>query len=425
MPDVPDLVARVKPSVVSITTEQDIQLPARDLRDPFGFFEDFFGRRGQPAEPDRHLRRRGLGSGILIDHGRVVTNAHVIAGADKVRVQLADGRELPARVKGRDERLDLAVLELEGDGDLPAATLGSSGALRVGEYVVAIGNPFGLGFTVTMGVVSAKGRVIGAGPYDDFIQTDASINPGNSGGPLFNLRGEVVGINTAINPQGQGIGFAIPVDALKQVLPELISTGHVERGRLGVVVQPVDAQIARAVGLDRPRGALIADIERGSPAEHAGLQPGDVVLAVDGAEVEGSRELPRVVSSKKPGSRVSLRVLRGGQEKTIDVTLGALEGGQSAAPAEDGAAPQDGLGVTLREEPGKGVVVYKVNPNGAAAGVLEPGDVVLEVGGHPAGGAQDVARRIAAAPQDRPLLLRIRRGDATIFVAIDRKAAAR
>ncbi|MBV9949503.1 MAG: trypsin-like peptidase domain-containing protein, partial [Myxococcales bacterium] len=256
-PDVATLVARVKPSVVNITTIQEVKVP----RGNFGFpgFEDmlpfpFFRqgpngphRGGGPGgeEGDTTMKQQALGSGFIIDaEGHVVTNAHVIDDANTVKVKLADDREYRAKVVGKDTRLDVAVLQLENaPQDLPVASLGSSEDLRVGDYVVAIGNPFGLGNTVTMGIVSAKGRSIGAGPYDDFIQTDASINPGNSGGPLFNLRGQVVGIDTAINPQGKGIGFAIPIDSTKQVLPQLIATGHVARGRLGVLIQGMDQDL--------------------------------------------------------------------------------------------------------------------------------------------------------------------------------------
>src|SRR5208282_4845914 len=242
----------------------------------------------------------------LIDkQGHVVTNAHVIDDADVVKVKLTDDREYTAKVIGKDTRMDLAVLQLQNASDLPdPVALGSSESLRVGEYVVAIGNPFGLGDTVTMGIVSAKSRSIGAGPYDDFIQTDASINPGNSGGPLFNLHGQVVGINTAINPNGKGIGFAIPSDALRDVLPQLEATGHVSRGRLGVGIQPVDAPLAKALGLEKARGALVGDVEADGPAAKVGMKSGDVILSVDGAEVSHAQDLPRIVARHAPGTTV-------------------------------------------------------------------------------------------------------------------------
>src|SRR5579859_4088199 len=292
-PDVATLVAKVTPAVVNITTIHDIrqqQVPEFEFPfgfDPFGMFPGMRrGPNGGGSGNDQVLRQRALGSGFIVDaQGHVVTNAHVVEQADQVRVKLADEREFDAKVKGRDPKLDLALLELVGAQGLPYVSLGSSEALRVGEYVVAIGNPFGLGNTVTTGIVSAKSRAIGAGPYDDFIQTDASINPGNSGGPLFNLKGEVVGINTAINPNGRGIGFAIPSDALKEVLGQLIGTGHVARGWLGVAIQPVDAALGKALGTGSSKGALVAEVAPGGPAEHAGFKPGDVILSLDGASV--------------------------------------------------------------------------------------------------------------------------------------------
>ncbi len=315
-PDVASLVARVTTGVVNITTIHDIRAPQQqDFDFPFGF--DPFGifpRGRRRGGGDQVYRQRALGSGFIIDPaGHVVTNAHVVEEADSVRVKLSDEREFDAKVKGRDPKLDLAVLELVGARDLPAVSLGSSEALRVGEYVVAIGNPFGLGNTVTMGIVSAKSRSIGAGLYDDFIQTDASINPGNSGGPLFNLRGQVVGINTAMNPHGQGIGFAIPVDALKDILPQLLSTGKVARGRLGVAIQSVDASLAKALGLDRPKGALVGEVEPGGPADRAGLRGGDLIVRIDQIDI-GSWTCPDTASWSSECSREVWPMVRWSQE---------------------------------------------------------------------------------------------------------------
>ena len=342
-PDIATLVAKVKPSVVNITTVQAVKSPRgefgfpNDLEELFPFFHQGSpdGSRRRPHAPrsnegdgDSVMKQQALGSGFLIDtQGHVVTNAHVIDGADTVKVKLADDREFRAKVVGKDDGLDVAVLKLENaPNDLPAAALGGSEATRVGEYVVAIGNPFGLGNTVTMGIVSAKGRSIGAGHYDDFIQTDASINPGNSGGPLFNLRGQVVGINTAINPNGKGIGFAIPIDAVRQVLPQLIATGHVSRGKLGVVIQGMDEDLARALGMEHPHGALVEEVEPGSPAEKGGLKSGDVIVSVDGKDVPHSEDLPRMVASHAPGTQVTLSVLHDKQEARRDAGARVDEG---------------------------------------------------------------------------------------------------
>jgi serine protease Do len=343
-----------------------------------------------------------------------------------VKVKLADDREFKAKVVGKDTRLDVAVLELENaPHDLPLAALGQSEATRVGEYVVAIGNPFGLGNTVTMGIVSAKGRTIGAGPYDDFIQTDASINPGNSGGPLFNLRGQVVGINTAINPNGKGIGFAIPIDAVKQILPELLTTGHVSRGQLGVLIQGIDDDIARAVGLDRARGALVGEVEPDSAAGKAGIKPGDVIVSVDGQNVAHSEELPRMIAPHHPGTQVKLGILRDKQTRVVTVTLGALKedgerGGSSHRSLQPGApGAQSSLGIGVAEEDGQ-VVVRRVDSDGPADGKLRPGDIIEEVDHQAVNGPSDLASKLRASPGDKPVLLRIRRGDQSRYVAIDR-----
>jgi serine protease Do len=346
-----------------------------------------------------------------------------------VKVKLADEREYRAKVVGKDDRLDVAVLQLENaPHDLPAAALGGSDAMRVGEYVVAIGNPFGLGNTVTMGIVSAKGRTIGAGPYDDFIQTDASINPGNSGGPLFNLHGQVVGINTAINPNGKGIGFAIPIDAVKQVLPQLIATGKVSRGRMGVVIQGMDEDLAKAFGMDHAHGALVEDVEPGSPAERAGIKSGDVILAVDGQTVTHSEELPRIVASHKPGTQLKLSVLHEKQKREVGVTLEALnDDREKGSDSSNERSPQAGkpsaaLGIGVGDQDGQ-VVVERVSPEGPAAGKLRAGDVIEEVDHQTVKSASDLTAKVRAASADKPLLLKVKRGDQARYVAIERSAA--
>ncbi|HEY3592648.1 MAG TPA: PDZ domain-containing protein, partial [Polyangiaceae bacterium] len=314
-----------------------------------------------------------------------------------------------------------------GADNLPAAALGSSEALRVGEYVVAIGNPFGLGQTVTMGIVSAKDRAIGAGDYDDFIQTDASINPGNSGGPLFNLKGEVVGINAAINPNGRGIGFAIPVDALKDVADQLIRSGHVARGRLGVAIQPVDAALGKALGVGGATGALVADVEPGAAAARAGIKAGDVITNLDGATVPSSYDFRRMVARHAPGSHTKVDYIRDGKHQSVDVALDELKAADVAReegqPSTSGAAP-DGLGIEIGESPQRRgeVVVGRVVPGGAADGQLLPGDVILEVNRAQVHGSDDVVNRIQSTPAKSPILLKIRREGKTRYVAIDRGA---
>jgi serine protease Do len=431
-PDVATLVARVRPGVVNITTEHELKAPRGLLSPDFGELFPFF-RQGRPGMPrdrggdgDQILKQQALGSGFLIDaQGHVVTNAHVVDDAQTVKVKLLDDREFRAKVVGKDDRLDIAVLALENPPhDLPVVALGSSDALRVGEYVVAIGNPFGLGDTVTMGIVSAKGRTIGAGPYDDFIQTDASINPGNSGGPLFNLRGQVVGINTAINPQGKGIGFAIPIDAAKDILPQLLTSGRVARGRIGVAIQGMDSDLAKALGMDHPRGALVENVEPGTPGDKAGIKSGDVILALDGQEVAHAEDLPRMVARHAPGTRVKLQVLHDKQKHDVDVTLVPLEDEkESTNDVREGPGLSQGehspaaLGIAVGEESGH-VVVERVAPEGPSDGKLKPGDVIEEVGHQPVTSAGDLASKVKAAPSNALILLKVKRGDQSRYVAI-------
>lgn len=425
-PDIAALAEAVGPAVVNITTVQEVRVQRRDLFEIFPFpFGEPFGRSPQQRRPETR-KQRALGSGFIVDPGGlVVTNAHVVDGADQVRIKLADDREFAAKVKGRDKMLDLAVLELvDAPKDLPVASLGRSETLRVGEYVVAIGNPFGLTHTVTMGIVSAKGRTIGAGPYDDFIQTDASINPGNSGGPLFDLRGQVIGINTAINPSGQGIGFAIPVDTLKQVLPQLVSQGRVARGRLGVLVQPVDAALAKALGLESARGALVGEVEIDGPAAQAGLVAGDLIVEVNGVTIARSEDLPKIIAAYPPESKVSVKILRQGKERSIDVTLAELidpRAGDLERPSQDDDPGSAGLGIQVADAPNGGVLVRGVLPDGAAEGELFPGDVILEVNRRAVANVPELVREIKSAPSGQPLLLQIRRQGKTRFVAIEKK----
>jgi serine protease Do len=425
-PDIAALVAKVKPSVVNITTIHDVNPAKLDENFPFGqqpFFPFGPGRRGGE---NPGFKKKAQGSGFLVDgKGHVVTNAHVVEGVNEVKVKLADEREFSAKVIGRDPKLDLAVLELAGAKDTQGASLGSSADLRVGEYVVAIGNPFGLGNTVTMGIVSAKARAIGAGPYDDFIQTDASINPGNSGGPLFNLKGEVVGINTAINPSGQGIGFAIPVDALKDVVEPLISTGRVSRGYLGVLIQPVDAALGKALGLDGAKGALVAEVVPGGAADRAGVKSGDLIVSVDGTQVRSSDELPRIVARHAPGSHAKVEVLRSGKRQTIDIGLDELKdearADQKPSTRPGIHAPAD-LGIEIAESPNrKGeVVVANVLPGSAAEGQLAPGDIILEVNQAAVHRPEEVVARAKNTPSGSPVLLKIKRDGKSRFVAIER-----
>jgi len=372
---VADLVEHLAPMVVNINVVH--RTTGHRGRSPF----DFFSPEGAPGPRPR--QRTGAGTGFMVDsQGYVVTNAHVVRGADEVTVRLRDDRVFKADVVGRDSKADLALLKLRDAKGLPGVTLGDSDALRVGEQVLAVGNPYGLGHTVTMGIVSAKARTIGAGPYDDFIQTDASINPGNSGGPLFNLRGEVVGINTAIRAGADGIGFAIPVNALKDVVSQLKDKGFVERGKLGLAFQPVTTEIADALGLDRPRGALVSKVLPRSAAAKAGIKSGDVITAIGNTPIIRSEELPRNVARHAPGSSITVHVLRRGKKLKLSARLDKLE--DESAHQDRRRSPKakrkasSMLGIELENAQGKGVRVVGFSKPQKG---IQPGDLIVEVNG--------------------------------------------
>jgi len=396
---------------------------------PFGeFFERFFKQ--MPQQPEGR-RSQGAGSGVIINpDGTILTNNHVIENAKEVTVTLADKKEYKATVVGRDPKTDLAVLKIESDESLPAAALGDSENLKVGDWVVAIGNPFGLSHTVTSGIVSAKGRVIGAGPYDDFIQTDASINPGNSGGPLFNMRGEVIGINTAIIPYGQGIGFAIPVNTAKPLIPQMVSTGKVTRSYLGVNVQTVTPDLAKAMDLEEAKGALVANVTSGSPAEKGGIRRGDVIVTYDEKTVTESRDLPAMVAATPVGEKVSVTVLRNGKEKKLTVKTGRLPSDDAALVAS--ASPAKGKwGLQLQEltpqlsrqlglDTDKGLVIVGVVPDSpAAAAGLRQGDVILEVNRKPVDSIAQAKKRLQATDDENSALLLVQRGEGKFFVPME------
>ncbi|MBL8741856.1 MAG: trypsin-like peptidase domain-containing protein [Myxococcales bacterium] len=411
--DVADLADKVKPTVVNITTTEKVSLPAGH---PFEFF-----RGGEGAGP---RERVGAGTGFIIDPaGYVITNEHVVSDADEVQVRLVDERQFQAAVVGRDPKLDLALLKLKDAKDLPAVQLGSSNALRIGEHVLAVGNPFGLGHTVTLGIVSAKSRTIGAGLYDDFIQTDASINPGNSGGPLFNWRGEVVGINTAIRPDANNIGFAIPIDALKDVLQQLRDKGHVVRGKLGLVFQPISADLATALKLGSQKGALVSQIEAGGAAARAGLKPGDVIVAVNDVDIAHAEELPRNVAKNPPGAQVKLGYLRDGKKLEGKATLDTLE--------DDSLLPRPPKGRVTPRAPSNNQLGIQVSNAKGAGGVrvdgvlpssvlkeIRAGDVIIEVDGTVTKDVDQLEKQLTAAKAGKVLLAKVRRGDTTRFVPI-------
>jgi serine protease Do len=397
---------------------------------PFGDQRLGPGQKGQRRSPGMAVpRQRGVGSGFILSaDGYVVTNNHVVRGADEIKVRLSDEREYNARLVGQDPQLDLALLKLRDvKQPLPQVALGDSEMLRVGDPVIAIGNPFGLGNTVTQGIVSAKGRVIGAGPYDDFIQTDASINPGNSGGPLLDLRGAVVGINTAMTSQGQGIGFAIPINLAKSVLHELRTTGQVNRGFLGVTIQRITPALARTFGLEKDEGALVSEVRSGTPAARAGLKPGDVIVSFNGHPVRHSENLPLMVASLQPGNRAPLEVVRNKKRMRFEVTLERLPS-QGTEQAGRRPAPVPGsLGLQVRPPTAgeKGVTVESVDPRGPAAELLQEGDVILQVGPRAIATPAQLSAAVRAVPATEEVPLLIEREGQKAWVAISRRTPSR
>ncbi len=435
-PDFVELAGKLKPAVVNISTSKTVQ-SRRLLPGPIGphndLFEEFFERFFQ-GMPDRSRKERSLGSGFIISaDGYILTNDHVVDGADEIKVRLADGRTFSGTVEGVDSKLDLALVKIDiGDEKLPVAALGESENLRVGEWVMAIGNPFGLEQTVTVGIVSAKGRVIGAGPYDDFIQTDASINPGNSGGPLFNIRGQVVGINSAIVAGGQGIGFAIPIDAAKAVLPQLHETGHVVRGWLGVTVQTLTKELAASFGLKNTRGALVTEVTAGSPAAKAGIERGDVILAVNGQQLESMNDLPKQVAALPVGRPATVTVFRDGKTRKVTVEIGALDEDQPQ-PKGDGNTEKT-LGLTLGDispeamryyglEGDRGALVTAVQTGGPAAEAgIRPGDLIIEAGGRPVANADELRAMTGQAKSGQALRLLVQRRNRLFYIVVEFRA---
>ncbi|MCP4005711.1 MAG: Do family serine endopeptidase [bacterium] len=427
------LALKAASGVVKVHTSRTVAQPSLDAgRAPFpGLFERFQSRRGQRPRRERAERKLpSLGTGFIISpDGLIVTNNHVVEGVDEIEVVLRDGRKLQASVVGLDPMTDLALLRAAGASDLDALPLGDSDVVLPGDWVVAIGNPFGLGHTVTAGIVSAKGRDIGQGPYDDFIQTDAAINPGNSGGPLIDLQGRVIGINTAINPRANTIGFAVPINMAKRILPQLEASGRVQRGFLGVMVQPVTKGLAKALGLANLQGALVSNVETGGPADLGGIFPGDVIVRIAGLPIENLRDLTHVVADAKVGEPAEIEVLRMGKRRTFSVRVAELEELQETAQAGE-ALGGASLGIEiepnspdLKERYGldvdDGLVITRVQPGGSSDAVgLEEGDVLLEMDRKRLATPDDLRGGLAVAGEQP--LFRVRRGNTTLFIVVDR-----
>jgi serine protease Do len=439
LPSVAPVVEKATPAVVNIFTVKTRRggprsrfsrpAPGPNMPGPpDNLFDDFFGF---PQAPPQVYRERALGSGFIFDEeGYIITNNHVVEGADEIKVILENKQEIAAEIVGRDPKTDLALIKLTKAGKYPFLKLGDSEKVQIGDWLVAIGNPFGLDHTVTAGILSARGRAIGAGPYDDFLQTDASINPGNSGGPLLNLDGEVVGINTMITSQGTGIGFAIPSKMVVKIIAQLKTKGFVERGKIGVYIQPITQDMAKTLGLDEAKGALVSDIVSGSPAEKSGIKHGDVVVEFDGQPIGQFSELTAIVADTPVGKVVNLVVVRAKKRTPLKLTVALLEDDTLAISGTSETSID--LGLTLRpltpekaKELGidsKGLVVEKVEPasSGADSGI-RANDIILEVDRRPVDSLQDYVDILKAHTQEDALLLWVRRDKLTIYVSVPLK----
>ncbi|WP_083528546.1 Do family serine endopeptidase [Hyphomicrobium sp. CS1BSMeth3] len=438
MPSFADLAEHVKPTVVSVYVSAEQMGDASVLGEqgqgenvipPGSPFEFFFRQFGQPGlkAPPRIIQAQGSGFFISPD-GYILTNYHVVDHAKSVNVKTIDGQSYPARVIGTDAKTDLAVLKVDGKAGFPSVTFAET-VPRIGDWVLAVGNPFGLGGTVTAGIVSAQGRDIGSGPYDDFLQIDAPVNKGNSGGPTFNLRGQVVGVNTAIfSPSGGsvGIAFDIPADTAKAVAAQLEAKGAVTRGWMGVAVQNVTQDVADSVNLKQATGALVDQVQPGGPAAKSGLKAGDVILSIDGKVIADARDLARTVAAQDPGKSIALRIWQSGKEQTLRLTVAALPT-EPTPPAQPSRQSQPNLGLWLApagevEGAGaEGVVVVSIDPQGTAAEKgIQAGDVILEVGGKSVSTPRDVTTDLEAAQKNgqRAVLLRIKTATETHFVAV-------
>ena len=442
LPDFTDLVDKHGPAVVNISTTQTIrgnrafpQIPDLDEDDPmFEFFKRFIPR--QPGMP-REFQNKSLGSGFIISpDGHILTNAHVVESADEIAVKLTDKREFKAKVIGTDKRTDVALIKIEASG-LPTVKMGDPNKLRVGEWVVAIGSPFGFESSVTAGIVSAKGRALPQENFVPFIQTDVAINPGNSGGPLFNMKGEVVGINSQIYSRTggyMGVAFAIPIDVAMEVQGQLRATGRVSRGRIGVVIQELTKDLADSFGLPKPAGALVNSVEKGGPADKASVEAGDIILKFDGKAVTASSDLPRIVGATRPGSKVTIQVWRKGASRELTVTVGEIpeektsqRGQKRAKPAE---ATANRLGLVLSEltadqkremKIANGLLVEEVRANGVRAD-LRPGDVILAAvhkgATTEAKSVEQFNKTLSQIEKSATITLLVKRGDQQTYVTL-------
>jgi len=446
-----DVAEKVSPAVVNIQVTSRAKPMMTEMQGIPGnmreFFERFSGKPGapdaRPQSPGKGQKTMGAGSGFVVDpDGFIVTNEHVVHDADEITVTFQDGKTAKARLIGQDDKTDLALIKIDVEKPIPFVKFGQSDSVRVGDWVLTVGNPFGLGHSVNVGIVSARGRTIGAGPYDDFLQIDAPINRGNSGGPAFDLHGNVVGVNAAIfSPNGGnvGIGFAIPSEIAENVIAELKSKGAVERGWLGVAIQPLNNDLAEGLGLPDTNGVLVSDVNEQGPAKQAGLLAGDVILSVDGEIIEQLKELPRVIADIDPGASSSIKIWRDGKEQSLTVEIGTLPGSDKVAAAVVDEEPVEAkVGLALKKmdadiarqlglpSDSSGVVVMDVKPGSPAAEKgIRPGDVLAKVGGQNIDAPSDLSERMAKARLDgkKSILALIKRGNTQRFIAIPVGAA--
>ena len=433
-----DVVAKVTPAVVTIRVEnkaapQLTQLPQFPEGSPFG---DLFGQRAPRGRQLPAPLQRGLGSGVIVSQdGYILTNNHVVDNATKIEVELSDRRVVDGKLIGADPASDLAVVKIESKG-LPLVPMGDSNAMRVGDLVLAVGNPLGVGQTVTMGIVSAKGRATGSGDgsYEDFLQTDAAINQGNSGGALVNTAGELIGINSQIlSPSGGniGIGFAVPSNMAKNVMDQLVANGRVQRGRLGVTVQGVTGDLAAGLGLSKTEGAIVSDVTPGGAADKAGIKRGDVILSFQGRAVVDTNSFRNEIAATRPGSTITLQVMRDGKTSEMKATLEEMAAGRDVRRGSEGDAREGRFGMTVEpitpeiarelelDRNAKGVVISSVDPSGAAASAgLREGDVIQQINGTAVRSAEDVRSALNAVTGGKPAVLLIARGSATLFVPL-------
>lgn len=430
-PSLRGLVKDTKPSVVNISTTMFVK--GIDMGNPFkGFFgnDEFFDKFFGDA-PTKEFKQKSLGSGFIIDkEGYILTNNHVVEKASSIKVRLSDDKEYAAKVVGKDAKTDLALIKINARNSLPVAPMGDSDEVDVGDWVIAMGNPYGLDHTVTVGIVSAKGRVIGQGPYDDFIQTDASINPGNSGGPLFDLQGRVVGINTAIISGGQGIGFAIPINMAKGLLPQLKNRGKVVRGWLGVVIQKVTPELAKNFGIKTPGGALVSDVTDGSPAAKADIRRGDVIVSFDGKTVKEMDQLPRMVAGIEVGKKAKVGLVREGKPIEVEVTIGEVNE-EKTRPAEN-ATPEveKTLGLVVQNitpeiahhlnlKDGRGVIVTDIQRGSPAEDAdMRAGDIIREMNRKPVTNVDDFKEILRRVRPREGVIVLVKRERATFYAVL-------